>query len=174
MLPSRGNFLITGTPGVGKTTLIKQLAGSLRDLNPVGFYTEEIREHGVRRGFRLVDFEGRESILAHINVHGEYRVGKYGVDVARLESFLHSLDFGRAPIVIIDEIGRMECYSAPFRQLVMRLLDSPQIFVAAIALKGTGFIAQVKDRPDCILDHVTVGNRDRLAGEVADRIRRWC
>ena len=38
------NILITGLPGVGKTTLIKKLAEVLNDLNPIGFYTAEIRE----------------------------------------------------------------------------------------------------------------------------------
>jgi adenylate kinase len=47
MEPLRKNLLITGLPGVGKTTLIRGLAQELRDLNPVGFFTTEIREGGV-------------------------------------------------------------------------------------------------------------------------------
>jgi nucleoside-triphosphatase THEP1 len=38
------HILITGVPGVGKTTLIKALCQDLASVNPVGFYTEEIRE----------------------------------------------------------------------------------------------------------------------------------
>ena len=44
------NLLITGKPGVGKTTVIKKLAGELADLRPRGFYTEEIRKAGKRKG----------------------------------------------------------------------------------------------------------------------------
>jgi nucleoside-triphosphatase len=40
------NILITGQPGIGKTTLIKKLAEELADLRTVGFYTEEIRQNG--------------------------------------------------------------------------------------------------------------------------------
>lgn len=43
------NILITGLPGVGKTTLIKKLTEALKDFYPVGFYTEEIREGWERR-----------------------------------------------------------------------------------------------------------------------------
>lgn len=38
------NVLFTGLPGVGKTTLMKKLIEALNLFNPVGFYTEEIRE----------------------------------------------------------------------------------------------------------------------------------
>jgi nucleoside-triphosphatase len=47
------NILITGQPGIGKTTFIKKLAGKLKDLHPFGFYTTEIREAGIRKGFEL-------------------------------------------------------------------------------------------------------------------------
>jgi nucleoside-triphosphatase len=56
------NILITGQPGIGKTTLIKKLATELADLRPVGFYTEEIRENGVRRGFELVSLSGQRGL----------------------------------------------------------------------------------------------------------------
>ncbi len=46
------NILITGPPRVGKTTLIKRLFEELTHHHPVGFYTEEIREGGIRKGFR--------------------------------------------------------------------------------------------------------------------------
>ena len=45
-------LLLTGVPGIGKTTVIRDVArvlpaGSLR-----GFCTQEMREHGRRTGFR--------------------------------------------------------------------------------------------------------------------------
>jgi nucleoside-triphosphatase THEP1 len=36
---AKKNILITGLPGVGKTTLIKNIVAALKDLRPVGFYT---------------------------------------------------------------------------------------------------------------------------------------
>ncbi len=54
------NLLVTGLPGVGKTTLIKKLSEALKDFHPVGFYTEEIRERGERKGFELISLEGKK------------------------------------------------------------------------------------------------------------------
>jgi nucleoside-triphosphatase len=58
------NLLITGLPGVGKTTLIKKLYEGLKDFRPVGFYTEEIREGGERKGFQLISLEGKKGLLS--------------------------------------------------------------------------------------------------------------
>jgi nucleoside-triphosphatase len=87
------------------------------------------------------------------------------VDVAGFERLLAALDLRHAPtrVIIIDEIGTMECLSSHFAQEVTALLDSSKTVIATIALKGTGFIQQVKERPDCRLITVTVANRDRLA-----------
>ena len=49
-----GVLLLTGVPGIGKTTVIRRAADRLKGRRLGGFYTEEIREQGDRRGFRLV------------------------------------------------------------------------------------------------------------------------
>jgi nucleoside-triphosphatase len=81
-------FLITGRPGAGKTTLIKKAAGMLQPFHPVGFYTEEIREQGVRVGFQLVSLDGQTRVISHVGIPGPFRVGKYGVDIEGFERFL--------------------------------------------------------------------------------------
>jgi nucleoside-triphosphatase len=98
------NILITGQPGIGKTTLIKKLATELADLRPVGFYTEEIRENGVRRGFELESLSGQRGLLSHIDIKSPYRVSKYGVDIKCFEDFLNSIPFfdRETEIFIID------------------------------------------------------------------------
>jgi nucleoside-triphosphatase len=52
------NILLTGSPGCGKTTLLKRLAKELEHFQPVGFYSQEIREEGVRKGFGLTSLDG--------------------------------------------------------------------------------------------------------------------
>lgn len=164
------HMLITGLPGVGKTTLIRELAKRLADYHPAGFYTEEIRNaRGTREGFQLVTLCGRRLVLSHIHHPGPDRVSRYGVDVQGFEQLLSDLDLSHSQsrLVIIDEIGKMECFSRRFIEEVTALLNSPKMLIATIALKGEGFINQVKDRPDCRLITVTRENRDRLLGELA-------
>ena len=59
-------YLLTGRPGTGKTSIIKQVAADPR-IKADGFFTEEIRERGTRVGFRLVTLDGLETVLAHVN-----------------------------------------------------------------------------------------------------------
>jgi nucleoside-triphosphatase len=169
------HLLITGLPGVGKTTLIRELAKRLTDYHPAGFYTEEIRDaQGIREGFRLVTLCGRHLVLSHIHHPGPYRVSRYGVDVAGFERLLEELDLqgSRAPLIIIDEIGKMECFSRRFVDVVTLLLDGLKTVVATIALKGEGFIREVKQRPDCRTVTVTRDNRDRLMSDLSTEIER--
>ena len=63
----------------------------------------------------------------------------------------------------------MECYCPQFTEAVHRLLEGPVPLVASIALRGGGFIAEVKERPDVKIVEVTHGNRDGLP----ERIIVW-
>jgi len=166
------HLLLTGLPRVGKTTVIKQLADSLVAYHPDGVFTQEIREDGIRNGFELVTLDGRRQLLAHVNIPGPYRIGKYGVDLVGFEELLSSLDLPHSPsrVVILDEIGKMECLSPRFIEEVNALLDSTKMLIATVALKGRGFPATVKSRPDCQVIMVTLTNRSTLAGSLLPEI----
>ncbi len=172
-MENKKNLLITGLPGVGKTTLITRLCDVLKEFSVAGFYTTEIREGGARKGFSLVSLDGRISILSHVEIKSRFMVGKYGVNVRAFEEFLDSLDLegSSADFIIIDEIGKMECFSRRFKDLLLRLLDSRKIIIATIALKGNEFISEIKQRPDVQVYEITTENRDCLVFDVLSQVK---
>jgi nucleoside-triphosphatase len=161
-------LLITGNPGVGKTTVLRRVAEGLGDVRVCGFYTEELREQGSRRGFRLVGFDGSEGVIAHVNIPHRQRVGKYGVDVAALDCLARATLAPRedCALYLVDEIGKMECLSPGFVEAMRVLLGSQRPVVATIGRKGRGFIDEVKARDDVELVEVTHANRGALPADI--------
>jgi len=78
-------ILLTGLPGCGKTTAIMKIIDTLNCEKVAGFYTREIRQNDIRKGFCWKRLDGADGTLAHIKIKGQFRVGKYGVDVAGFE-----------------------------------------------------------------------------------------
>ena len=158
------NILITGLPGVGKTTLINKIVSNLSEYSVKGFYTSEIREKEVRKGFKVISLNGQVRILSHVNIQSRFNVGKYGVDIAGFESLLEGINLlsPKSDLVVLDEIGKMECFSNKFRRLVSRLLNSEIILLATIAARGTPYIEEIKQRNDIQLFKMSRENRDIL------------
>jgi len=160
-------LLLTGVPGIGKTTIIRQVAQRLKDSAIRGFFTEEMREAGKRQGFRLVAFDGTAKVIAHVEFPKIHRVGKYGVAVGVIDDAADRLALDPdAEIFLVDEIGKMECLSERFITAMRRLLSGPRPMVATIALHGGGFIAEAKRAAAVTIWEVNYANRDTLAEHV--------
>jgi nucleoside-triphosphatase len=165
-------LLLTGPPGIGKTTVMRRSAEQLSDLTIRGFTTGEIREAGQRVGFRIDTFDGATAILAHVEIRSPHRVGKYGVDLAALDRIAaDQLSPDRGDVVFIDEIGKMETFSRKFVETVESILDSPVPVVATVGQRGGGFIEDVKRRPDILLWTVSRTNRDWMPADIAAWVR---
>jgi nucleoside-triphosphatase len=165
--------LLTGRPGSGKTTLIKRVLNELPQRFG-GFYTEEIRDHGARVGFKVVALEGGDAVFAHVDFTTPERVGKYGLDLSALEAVgvkaIREAVQAHRPIVI-DEIGPMEIRSVGFREAVNDALDSELPVLATIFSRSLPFTDGIKSRPDVVLIEVSPNNRDRLVSQLSENFR---
>jgi nucleoside-triphosphatase len=167
-------ILLTGRPGCGKTTLVKRVVNELA-LPAGGFYTEEIREHGARVGFKIITLSREEAVFAHVDFKTPQRVGKYGLDLSALETV--SIEALRTAmrarhLVVIDEIGPMEIRSAVFRDVVSEAFDTGVPILATITARSFPFTDAIKQRPNVTLIEVRPDNRERLLSELSDQFKR--
>jgi nucleoside-triphosphatase THEP1 len=159
----RKNILLTGRPGVGKTTVIRRTAEQLRSWRVCGFYTQELRQGGRRTGFEVMTMDGQEGRLAEVGLSSPHQVGRYGVDLESFERLaLPALSVPEADLVIIDEIGKMECFSLAFQQAVRRALDGSVPVLGTVGLGGGPFMREIRSRGDLQLLEVTRASRTEL------------
>jgi len=169
VLSESAKILLTGLPRSGKTTAVMQIIANLNCEKLAGFYTQEIRRGGVRKGFSWQRLDGAAGTLANIEIKGPFRVGKYGVDVAGFEkSVVPILDAEKTDtqLFVIDEIGKMECFSKKFVTAIRHLFASDKSVLATVALKGTGLISEVKNYQDIKLFNLTRQNREKTIDEI--------
>lgn len=137
------HVVVTGPPGVGKTTLIKKTCDALRSRHiPVqGFYTQECREEGCRIGFDVVTLAGDRQPLARLRAatsrdDGSQFVGKYRVLLSSFEACaLPVLTLpvvpAPVPVIVVDEIGKMELISRTFEQTIRQLMSRQDLTILA-------------------------------------------
>ena len=169
---TKRNILITGVPGCGKSTLIEKVVKRI-EVPVTGFFTREIKERGRRVGFSINTLDGREGILAHQNIKSQFSVGRYGVNLKDIEAIAvpSMMPEREEEIVVIDEIGRMECFSPLFKETLIRALDLPNWVIGSIAQKGDPFIQRIKERDDVLLIRLTAQNRNILVDQILDSIK---
>jgi nucleoside-triphosphatase len=166
-------YLITGMPGTGKTSLIKQ-ALTYPDIKAGGFFTEEIRSRGIREGFRIVTLDGKVALLSHINIRSPHRVSKYGVDIRIMDSLgVETLKQAaeQCDIVVVDEIGKMEILSERFKSVILEIIDSGKKVLGTIMLKSDPWVDTIKQKPQVNLLVLTRQNREETLGHILDWIK---
>ena len=137
-----------------------------------GFTTAELRAGGRREGFLVEAVSGAREVLAHVDLPGPPRVGRYGVDLAAFDRV--ALPALRTPrtggVVVVDELGKMELASAPFRDAVMQLLDRDVAVVVTVHQAHHQFTDAVRLRLGIRVVRVTEATRDALPEQLMDRL----
>jgi nucleoside-triphosphatase len=164
------NIFLTGAPSSGKTTVIRKVIKSLT-FPANGFYTEEERIAGKRVGFLMHTLDGRKGYLGHQDIKSDFHIRRYGVSIENIETIaVPSITPVNRNIIILDEIGKMECFSEVFKEAAKRALDSPNIVVGTITFGGDDFIQGIKSRDDIEIHEVTPDNRDVLPDMILKKI----
>ncbi|MCL7021981.1 hypothetical protein MKW94_007595 [Papaver nudicaule] len=174
-------FLVTGPPGVGKTTLVMKVLEMLRASHPIlkaqGFYTSEIRQGMERVGFEVVTLDGRKAPLASTTVSSAESqrwpsVGRFKVDITSFESLaLPEMQVKEdTDLFVIDEVGKMELFSPSFFPAVSRVLESDIPILATIPIPKFGrdipAVAQMRNHPGATIFTVNKGNREALKEQI--------
>jgi len=175
MLVQKRLLLLTGEPGVGKTTVLVKVVEALkmRGYSVGGMISRETREDGVRVGFEIVDIAtGRRGWLAHVNQPTSPRIGRYRVNLADLEGVgveAIGVAVKTCDVVVIDEIGPMELFSEKFKITVRKAIESEKLVVAVVHWRVKDrLVEEAKMRDDAELAVVTHENRNRLHEEIVE------
>ncbi len=168
------NILLTGRPGIGKTTVISHLYHRLAQFKIAGFYTQEIRRAGQREGFLITSFDGLEKTLAHMNYVSVHKVGKYGVNLSALSEVITHLqsEIQKPDLWMIDEIGKMESLSPEFRSFLEHCLQNSRPVVATISISAGGWIERIRQRMDITLLTMNEKNRNELPETIAAMLQK--
>ncbi|MBS7616785.1 NTPase [Candidatus Bathyarchaeota archaeon] len=173
-------LLITGNPGVGKTTLILKIVEALKvkGYNVGGMISREVRSCGTRVGFEIIDLtSNKHGWLAHVNQKSGPQVGKYHVNMNDLnnvgaEAILNALE--NCEVIAIDEVGPMELFSEKFKHAVEEAVKSGKLVLAVIHWKARDtLIAKLKARKDTETFTVTLENRDTLHDTILEKAEEF-
>ena len=167
-------ILITGLPGIGKTTLCKRLYERLKTKYKVGgIISVEMRKGSVREGFKMINLEnGEELLLAKKGLKSKYRIGSYGVLVENVDKISDVIkkSVETNDITIIDEIGPMELLSEKFSKTIMDVFTLDKNIIATIHYKSNHpVIRRIKNRKDCVIYTLNKGNRERIFFEILEK-----
>lgn len=170
-------LLLTGNPGVGKTTLLLGIVETVRSngYSVGGMVSREVRSCGARVGFELLDLSSsKHGWLAHVNQSSGPSVGRYRVNMHDLERFgaeaiinaIHNCD-----AIFIDEVGPMELLSERFEEAAKKAVESEKLVIGIVHWKARNvLIEEMRRREDAETYVVTSENREGLREIVVSKI----
>jgi nucleoside-triphosphatase len=169
-------LILTGNPGVGKTTVLAKTVSTLRGrgVSVGGMFSREVRKGAVRVGFEIVDIAvAKVGCLASINQAegpqvGKYRVNLTDIDAIGAKAIIKAVE--QNDVVAIDEIGPMELFSEKFRNAAQNALESSKLVIAVVHWKAQDkLVTGAKSRQDAEVFTVTAENREKLADNLAEK-----
>lgn len=171
------NLIITGLPGVGKSSLVNKIVEEVRSRNRIvgGITTPEVREKNIRIGFLIVDLlTGEKDFLAKVDAKSQYKVGKYGVlqeNIKKIGVKALTQAIKKSDLIVIDEIGKMELLASEFVSAVREIFDSSKPVLGTLGKNVQHpFINEIKNRRDVEILNLTRDNRNEVYQQVFTKI----
>ena len=167
-----GIWLITGPPGVGKSTTVSKVVLKLKSSGIIvgGCSTSEMRSGGARTGFEVRDLtSGRSGQLASVSLRFGPRVGRYRVnlaDLARVGAAGLEAAASSSELIVIDEVGPMELVSPEFRKAVKKCIESGRPLLAVVHERLDDDILNELRSKATAQFVLSVEDRDRVADEL--------
>jgi nucleoside-triphosphatase len=167
-------IVLTGAPGVGKTTAVIRVARALKErgVKVGGIVSRELRINNMRVGFEFIDLTSNDrSVLASITGNGP-KVGKYFVNIAgcrfaaeRLTNAVRNSD-----VIICDEIGPMELKSREFIHSVKNLLEVDKKVIVVVHQKLQHLLTDEFRNKSSLLINLDLENREKVNEILLDKI----
>ncbi len=173
-------LLLTGNPGIGKTTVILKTAEVLRSdgYRVGGMLSREVRSDGGRIGFEILDIDrGTKGCLANVDAPTGPRIGKYRVNIKSLnevgvEAISKAIE--TCDVIIIDEVGPMELSSQEFKKAVIKTTKSTRVIIATIHQRANdALITHLRNSDESRLFEITEKNREGLEKSIGKQARAF-
>jgi nucleoside-triphosphatase THEP1 len=152
--------LLTGSPEVGKTTLLKDLRG----VSKGAFWVIAERTFGPdgeKTGFKAVTSTGLMGQFSTRSKEGTHTVDEAAVARLYSDPIAQALKDG-THLLIIDEIGSLQCRASGFKPVIDRVFESTAVVVAVSPL-GAEWTKTYAHSPSAFPLTLTVENRDQVA-----------
>lgn len=173
-------LLLTGSPGVGKSTVLMHIVEALkaRGYRVGGMISSEVRSNVMRVGFEVLDLSSsRRGWLARVSEPvgpqvGRYRVNLQDLDGIGVQAILVAVE--SSDVVAIDEVGPMELLSERFRDAVKRAVESRKLVVGVIHWRASNrLIDELKTNAEAEVYVVTRENKEKLEGIIVERANEF-
>lgn len=160
-------ILLTGPPGIGKSTVLKKFAGTFNPKDLSGFLAEEVLDEKNKRvGFRTVTYPSlNKRTFAHkVCIESKIKIGSYKVKTSAIDESIAEALTAQKAVFLVDEIGRMQSHSDFFMNETKRLFkEKPNMFVVGtIVYEDEPFARYFKKMKDVLVITVTEKNRGYL------------
>jgi nucleoside-triphosphatase len=167
-------IVLTGAPGVGKTTAVIRVARALKErgVKVGGIVCRELRINNMRVGFEFIDLTSNDrSVLASITGNGP-KVGKYFVNIAGCRFAAEQLTNAvrNSDVIICDEIGPMELKSKEFIDSIKNLLEVNKKVIVVVHQKLQHPLTDEFRNKSSLLINLDLKNREKVNEILLDRL----